>query len=203
MKHLQLPPTLKTASLDEIPNTVENQEWLKELEHAKIVQGYTLQPNEDAALPFKFYSEINIDNHNLWALFGVLAFTLPDEVSFIFNHADDEPTFSPYINKIEILELVSKYSNELSQDGLIEFGLTYQDSDLLAEVFVNKSKFIQYWGSDHQTFSNIMAEFKLSQVDGLNFIDEFPLVTTPLRLYDSSALETQALLEKLSELILR
>ena len=158
--------------------------------------------NEEAALPFKFYSEINIDNHNLWTLFGVLAFTLPDEVSFIFNHADDEATFTPYKNKNELLELISKYSKELSQDGLVEFGVIYHDNDLLAEVFVKKSKFIQYWGSNNQTFLNIMADFKLSQVDGLNFIDEFPLVTTPLRLYDPSALETQTLLENLSELSL-
>jgi hypothetical protein len=128
---------------------------------------------------FDFYSEININNDNLWTLFGVLAFTLPEQVSFIINEADEEPVFSPYSNRQELIETLTKYSKELSQDGLIEFGVVYQDEDSLIEVFVKKSKYIQYWGSDYQSFLSIMSEFKLSQIDNLNFIDEFPLVTTP------------------------
>lgn len=203
MKHLQLPPTLRTATIDEIPNTEENKEWLKEREVAKIIQGYTLETNENLELPFKFYSEINIDNPNLWELFWALAFTLPNEACFIFSHADEEPSFSPYTNKKELLGIVSNYSKELSQDGFIEFGIVYQDSNILEEVFVKKSKFIQYWGSDHQSFLDIMIDFELTQIHGLNFIDEFPLVTIPLNIHDPSVLETQILLENLRQQILR
>lgn len=37
MKQLELPKTLRTATIEEIPDTVENREWLQEIKDAKIV----------------------------------------------------------------------------------------------------------------------------------------------------------------------
>ena len=198
MKALELPPTLRTATLDEIPNTLENREWLLKRERAKIVQGYTYQPKPKPESIFDFYCEINIDNSKLWELFGVLLFTLPDEISFIYHHIDSDTTFSPYLNKLDIINTVSKYATELTQDGLLEFGAIYQSDTELIEVFVKKSKFIQYWGRNFVIFKNIMLEFGLEEIEDLNFLDEFPLVTTPLRLHDLTVLDTEELITTLN-----
>lgn len=197
MKQLELPKTLRIATIEEIPDTVENREWLKEIKDAKIVQGYTYQTKPTDDSPFEFYCEINIDNSRLWELFSVLICTMPDEISFIYNHVDSEPNFSPYLSRNKLIEILLKYQKEFSQDGLLEFGAIYQDETVLIEAFVKKYKYIQYWGNNLLTFKNIMSEFELNEIKDLNFLDEFPMVTVPLTLVDSTAIQTETLVTQL------
>src|ERR1022692_2530530 len=194
MTPLELPITIRTARIDELPYSDELSAKIEKRATAKIIEGYTFKENPTTELPFKFYSEINIDNSKLWTIFQVLLFTFPDNVSFIFGDSDVEPTYSDYSDKFEILDKLKKFETELTKDGFIEFGIVYHDESLLIETFVNRTKYIKYWGTDHETFNNIMLEFGLTKVDDLNFIDEFPFVTEPLTRHISSALPTSELI---------
>ncbi len=197
MKQLELPITIRTARIDELPYSDDLAERIQRRVSAKIVEGYTLKENPTTELPFKFYSEINIDNSKLWTLLNVLLFTFPDTVSFIFGHSDEEPTYSTYMDKSELLNKVGGLESELTQDGFIEFGVIYHDENLLVEIFVDKTKYIKYWGTDYETFNNIMLEFDLMKIDDLNFIDEFPLATEALTLFIPDAIPTSELIEQL------
>ena len=197
MTQLELPITIRTARIDELPYSDELSEKLKKRASAKIIEGYTFQENPTKELPFKFYCEININNSKLWTLFQVLLFTFPDNASFIFGASDAAPTYSDYSDKFVILDKLKQFETELTKDGFIEFGVMYHDENSLIEAFVDRTKYIKYWGIDKTTFNNIMTEFGLAQVDDLNFIDEFPLVTESLTSHISSAISTSDLIEHL------
>ena len=83
----------------------------------------------------------------------------------------------------------------MTQDGFLEFGIIYEGRNLLVETFVDKTKYIKYWGTDYETFKNIMLELNLNQIDDLKFIDEYPLTTEVLTLFVPNAISTSALIE--------
>lgn len=201
MKPLELPPTIRTARIDEV--TTPNEEVLKRLEareEATIVEGYTLQQNPDTNAAFRFFSEINIDNSRLWELFDALAQILPAEVCLLYGHVDDaQPAYGRYMPKDEMLQGLSAYRLELTQDGLIEFGAIYQDEEQLQEVFVKRAKYVQFWGVDEAPFRTVMQAFGLTRMEELNFIDDFPLATEPLRVHHPEAKDTEEVLKELEE----
>lgn len=126
---------------------------------------------------------------------------MPEEISFIYNHVDSEPNFSPYLSRNKLIEILLKYQKEFSHDGLLEFGAIYQDETVLIEAFVKKYKYLQYWGNNLSTFKNIISEFELNEIKDLNFLDEFPMVTVPLTLVDSTAIQTVTLVTQLYALL--
>jgi DNA-binding Lrp family transcriptional regulator len=200
MKPLALPPTIRTAHADEVTPNEEVLKRLKEREGATIVEGYTLQLNPSADIPFRFFSEINIDNHRLWSLFTALASLLPGEVSLIYHHIDDEPTYAPYKNKVQVLEQLAPFPLELTQDGLLQIGLIYQDEERLEEIFIKRAKYIQFWGADEEAFREVVSAFGLQEIEGLQFIDDFPLATEPLKRHHPNARETDDVLKELQGL---
>lgn len=200
MKPLELPPTIRTAKEEEV--TTPNEEVLKRIRaraEATIVEGYTLRENPDAGALFRFFSEINIDNSRLWELFTALVALLPTEASLIYGHIDDEPSYGRYLHKEEVLQKLAPYRLELAQDGLLEFGVIYQDEERLQEVFVKKAKYVQYWGVDEAPFRKVMQQFGLPETEGLQFIDDFPLATEPLRVHRPEAKETDEVVKALAE----
>lgn len=201
MKPLELPPTIRTARADEV--TTPNEEILKRLkarEEASIVEGYRLQQNPAAEAPFRFFSEINIDNSRLWDLFRALVNTMPAEVCLIYAHIDDEqPAYGRYMPQQEMLASLSAYQLELTQDGFLEFGVIYQDEKQLQEVYVKKAKYLQYWGVDEASFQKVMQVFGLREIEELHFIDDFPLATEPLKVHHPEARDTEEVLKGLQE----
>ena len=200
MKPLQLPPTIRTAGADEVTSNEEVLKRIKERESATIVEGYTLQQNPAANIPFRFFSEINIDNERLWSLFTALASLLPKDVSLIYHHIDEEPTYAPYKAKAEVLEQLASFQLELTQDGLLQVGLIYQDDERLEEVFIKRAKYLQFWGTNEEAFREVLATFGLQPVEGLQFIDDFPLATEPLKVHHPNARETDDVLKELQRL---
>lgn len=201
MKPLELPPTIRTARADEV--TTPNEEILKRLkarEEASIVEGYRLQQNPSADAPFRFFSEINIDNSRLWDLFRALVETMPAEVCPLYGHIDDEqPAYGQYMPKQGVLESLDRYQLELTQDGFLEFGVIYQDEEGLQEVFVKKAKYLQYWGVNEASFQKVMQAFGLREMEVLHFIDDFPLATEPLKMHHPEARDTEEVLKELQE----
>ncbi len=197
MKRLELPPTIRTPRPDEVPNDAEIASAISEAANANIVEGYILHteiPNDSL---YKFYAEVNVDNPRLWSLIESLLSLLPDEISFIFGHIDGEPLFSDYDIKENILNVISPYKKELSQDGFLEFGFIYQDEENLSEIFIKKPKYIQFWGTSLKPFREIMNKFLISETADLNFIDNYPLVTESLKHLFPEYTDTATIITKL------
>jgi hypothetical protein len=93
------------------------------------------------------------------------------------------------------------FKRELTQDGFLEVGVLYNDETMMEEVFIRSPKYLQYWGTDEERFRKTMEEFELFEVQTLNFIDEFPLVTEALRLHNAKAKETIEVLEHLGAIV--
>jgi len=194
---LEAPPTLRVPRIDEIPPNPEVFERLKVREAANIVEGFKLNLNTTHDLPFKFYSEININNSRLWTLFKALASHLPDMVSCIYNLYEEESTYSAYSERSEVLKLLCNYETELTQDCNLEFGLIFHTKEKLEEVFVSDSKFIKFWGCNEALFRQTMNEFQLSEIPNLNFFDEFPKVVEPLTSFNQNVKETGVVISEL------
>jgi hypothetical protein len=194
MRKLQLPTTIRTARVDELPSTEDNMEWIEESKTAKIIEGFIIKPNETKELPFDFFCEINVDNSKLWILFKDLLVTFPEEISFIFGHIDSEPNYGKYESKYKILNEIEKFETELTQDGFLEWGIIYHDETILKEVFIKRPKYIQFWGVDKVEFLKIMKKHSIEEINDLKFIDEYPLVTESLNLHNSKTIETSELI---------
>lgn len=199
MTQLELSKTIRTARIDELPATQENLEWIEERKVAKIVEGFVIKPNNTEELPFDFFCEINVDNSKLWKLFKDFFLMFPDEISFIFGHIDSEPNYSRYDDKFKILNQIEKFETELTQDGFLEWGIIYHDKNVLKEIFIKKAKYMQFWGIDKDEFLHIMKKNSIDEIEGLKFIDEYPLVTEALRLHNSETIETSELINHLEK----
>ena len=200
MRTLELPITIRTARIDELPSTQDNIDWIEESKTVKIVEGYILHKNETNELPFTFFAEINVDNSKLWELFKALLISFEEEICFIFGHIDNEPFYSKSRDKFEILNVIEKFQTELTQDGFLEFGIIYHDENKLKEVFVKKPKYIQFWGIDKNEFLAVMNSFSIYEVEDMKFIDEFPLVTEALRIHKENVIETSEMIDRLAEI---
>ncbi|WP_252764669.1 hypothetical protein [Flavobacterium sp. NRK F7] len=166
---------------------------------AKIVEGFKILSKdnnpEHEELAFNFYAEINIDNSRLWNLILELSKQLPDEISLIFNHLDCEPEYGKYSDKNRTLEFLAKYETEIISDTFIDIGMIFHSDSELIEIFVPESKYIKFWGVDQESFLESMDKFDLKEIDGIEFVDEYPKVREPLRLFNENATDSNELIE--------
>jgi len=202
-KTLEFPKTIRFLNEDEIPNNPSILKRWEESKTANIVQGYTFKlkenNSENESIGFDFFAEINIDNSNLWNLTVALSKTLPEVAAVLFGHIDFDLNYGNYEEKDSILKFINQYKKELTQDTFINFGLIYNDDESLVEIFIDESKYIKYWGVDEELFREIMNDFKLEEIENLEFIDEYPKVREVLTRFDENAIDSNLLIEKLSE----
>ncbi|HEY1165603.1 MAG TPA: hypothetical protein VGE90_10560 [Chitinophaga sp.] len=180
---LALPITIRIPTDDEISYRPDFDEILHKRRKARIQEGYTLGLNEAGPhrLPYRFQATINIDNNRLWDLFQALALTLPAKVCCAYGLSEDESATTGLLQKQFILNELEKYREELTQDCQLAFSLLFQTKEVLIELGVSESKYIRYWGVELERFKLLMQSFRLPAVKGLEFIDEYPKIVTPLR----------------------
>jgi len=201
---IELPKTIRPARLDEVPKNSIALERLQLIDNAKIDEGYTfklqeIDNKEHKEIPFDFYSEININNSRLWDLVVALTDLLPDVSALIIGYSESELIYCDYKPKNDLMDKLKKYKTELTEDAFLDWGIIYNDKESLTEIFVPDSKYVKFWGVDIDGFKTIMTKFDLSQVDNLEFIDEYPKVREPLRLFENSILNTNELINELKE----
>jgi len=200
-KTLELPETLRVPDIHEVPNDASIIERLRKRADANIVEGYTLKLKDDNPdnkdLPFEFYAEINVNNSKLWQLFLELTNLMPDEVSLISGHIDADASYGNYTDRLQAIEFLSIYKNEFITDVFIDFGLIHHTDKVLIEVFVDSSKYIQFWGINIEIFKATMQRFGLFEIENLEFVDEYPKVRTSLAFLDNTVTNTNELLELL------
>jgi hypothetical protein len=200
MVKLKLPKTLRLARLDEAPKNESILESIKASENNNIVEGYRLKNNPNLGYPYKFFAEINVDNDRLWSLFSKMMLSMPDYISLITSRKDDEisdAVYGDYQDKYELYNKIEKYERELTLDGFLQFGVIHQTKDYLEEIFVHNAKYIQYWGMDMDRFKRVMKDYSLYEVDNLEFIDSYPMVTKALFTFDPDVLQTEEILNQL------
>jgi hypothetical protein len=66
------------------------------------------------------------------------------EVAFLFGYIDFDLNYGNYEEKESILEFISQYQYELTQDAFISFGLIYNDDESLLKYLLMKVN-IKYW----------------------------------------------------------
>ncbi|MFC3161442.1 hypothetical protein [Chryseobacterium arachidis] len=200
---LEFPKTIRFLNRDEIPNNPSILKGWEESKTANIVQGYTFRLNknnpENKSIGFNFFAEINIDNSDLWSLVLSLSQTLPDVAAVLFGDIDFDLNYGNYEERDGILEFISQYKKELTQDAFISFGLIYNDDESLVEIFIDESKYIKYWGIDENFFREIMNDFGLKEIENLEFVDEYPKVREVLTRFDKAAVDSKTLIEIFSE----
>ena len=201
---LVLPKTIRFPEENEVPMNSSVLERLRESKNANIVPGYVFKLKDDNPdnidLPFEFYAEINIDNPQLWSLIITLSEeTLPANCALIFGYIDSEINYGFYENKFEILKYLEDYKTELIHDTLLIWGLIYHDNENLTEIYVDESKYLKYWGNNEEKFRNIMNQFNLSEIENLEFIDEYPKVRENINLHFENITETGELIETLRQ----
>lgn len=184
---LQLPPTIRLPHPDEMAHREDIYELLARRKKARIVQGYTLQPNTTRQLPFAFMAQINVNNPALWDLFLSLAEGFPNDLSCQYALAEEEITTTDIFPKSEVLEALSRYRQELAQDGTLAFGLVYHSREMLVEILVTSFKYIRHWGQDQPFFEQRMKRAGIERQASLEFIDEYPSVVDPLKKFLPSA----------------
>ena len=201
---IELPKTIRLARLDEVPKNSTALERLQLINNAKIEEGYTFKLNgsdneEHLEIPFKFYSEININNSRLWDLVISLTDLLPDASALIIGYSETEPNYCDYKPKNDLIANLKEYKTELTEDAFLEWGIIYNDKGSITEIFVPDSKYVKFWGVDIDGFKTIMTIFDLNQVDDLEFIDEYPKIREPLRLFENSIMDTNELIIELKK----
>jgi len=194
MRPLKLAPTISTPKPSNFSLNFDVSKRIKEREDANIVEGYIITQDVENNAIYKFYAEINIDNDRLWSLIKYIISGFQSDVALIYHHIDEEPSYGNYVDKYELINELGKYEVELAQDGFLKFGAIHHAEGFLEEVFVEKSKYIKYWGMDKETFTMVMEQFGLYPVKGLNFIDEYPMQTEVLSLHCENCLATGELL---------
>lgn len=178
---IELPLTIRAPRPDEMPRRADLAELLEKRKAARIVEGFTMQPNKTSQLPFSFYSAINVNNPRLWDLIEALLNVMPEEICLEYGLLEEEPVKTAYFPKGVVWQNLAPYRTELTQDGFIEFSLVACSSKALTEMKVTPAKYIIYCGSDKEGFLRCMADFQLSLVPDLAFIDEYPRITEPIK----------------------
>ena len=124
---------------------------------------------------------------------------LPNEVSLIFNHVDSEPNYGKYSDKTHTIEFLNNYKTKIISDTFIDIGIIFHSESELIEIFVPESKYLKFWGVDQELFLKIMDSFNLKEIDGIEFVDEYPKVREALRLFENDITESKELIELLKK----
>lgn len=80
-----------------------------------------------------------------------------------------------------LLDLFEPFEYYLVNDCFIQFGLAAQSQAELVEVFVTPTKYFQIWTNNAEIFKAIMNDYNIAPSENLQFINEFPRITIPLK----------------------
>ncbi|HEX5027018.1 MAG TPA: hypothetical protein VFV68_17175 [Agriterribacter sp.] len=184
---LQLPVTIRVPLPGEMPDRDDLEALLWKRQKARIEPGYKITLNSITQLRYTFQAEINIDNPKLWDLVLALSVLLPEEIYCEYGLHQEEVVTTAYMPKTKLLAELSKYKQELTQDGFLQFTLLSNTKTELLEIAVTESKYIRFSGSNKENFIQCMQSFDLPEIADLAFIDEYPSITEPLKKFVPTA----------------
>lgn len=184
---LELPVTVRIPLPEEMPHRPDIEELLLKRKKAVIAAGYKISPNTIRQLSFGFQAEININNSSLWNLMLALLHLLPEEICCEYGLHEDETVTTAYFPKAAVLQKISPYQQELTQDCALQLNLYAHTLNELTEIIITPAKYIRFSGSNEDGFLQCMRKFNLTEIPGIAFIDEYPKIVEPLRKFISTA----------------
>ena len=184
---LELPVTIRLPLPDEMPHRPDIEELLLKRKKAQITEGYKITPNTIRQLSYAFQAEININNSNLWNLMLALLALLPEEICCEYSADEEETITTEYFPQSLVLQKISAYRQELTQDCTLQLSLYAHTMNELTELIVTPAKYIRFSGSNKEGFLQRMRNFNLTEIPGIAFIDEYPKIIEPLRKFISTA----------------
>ena len=149
---------------------------LERIARAKITTGYRVK--DKLSGPFTSYVEGNVHADEVWRFVRELAVAiLPTVAAPIVGVKDDSPILGPYTTRTAALEVFKPFVDDLQNDGLLEFGLIFQQGDRTEEVFVSSVKFLKVWTSQLPLVRAVLEANGIPEVPALDFIDNYPRVS--------------------------
>lgn len=177
---------VRLALKEELPGPSARQDelWAR-IQSASIHSGFTLRATQDAA--FRYYAEANIHAHDIWSTFRDLCGALLlKQGALLLSFKDDDPAWITEAPVADILSALESHKDQLTHDGYVQFGIVCQNDDGVSEVLVAPTKFFKVWFNDDRAFTAQMAAHDIPRAQSLQFLDQYPHVTT--RLADGRAL---------------
>jgi hypothetical protein len=178
---LEFPDGVRLAKLEEIPGSEpERSAGWERVRQAHIVPGFTVT---DSLSDHRFghFAEINVNASQIWALFRDLcAGLLSDPATLIASDVDTEPRHVLGGELAKVLNALEIYQYQLAHDGFLQFGLLNDRVEGISEVLVTPTKHFKVWLNNIERFRSIMNDHKISERTKMEFIDEYPRVTTRL-----------------------
>ncbi|MHB1922115.1 MAG: hypothetical protein ACYCOO_07745 [Chitinophagaceae bacterium] len=199
---LELPPTLRFPLPHELSHRTDLERELDPAHSPGWREGYRLIPNKTLQLPFKFSAEININNSRLWKLVLALSDHLPEQICCEYGLEDEQGRTTGYFPKSWVIQSLSLFQDELTQDGSLWFSLLSLSREALIEIKVTSTKYLQCSLNNSRTFIQGMEEFKLPERKDLVVRDEFPLIVEPLKLFLPDSRSPQVILSLLDRTFL-
>ena len=177
---LVFPDGIRLAHASELPGPEsERVAALERIQSANIAAGYQITEAVDAR--FSHYAEANVDAPRAWAVFRDLCEALlGHSATLLLGHVDDDPTPVGTVDTAELLALLEPHQYQLMHDGWTQFGLLDQRHGQLNEVFIAPTKHFKVWLCDAGRFRAVMEAHAVPSAGVLEFIDQYPRVTTPL-----------------------
>jgi hypothetical protein len=178
---LVFPDGVRLALKHEIPGS-ESQRlaaWTR-VESAKIAPGYIIRASNDHR--FSRYAEINVDAPHIWSLFVSLCHgLLGSNATLVASEEDGELRSLGSASVPLLISVLERHRYQLVNDGFLKFGLYTDEDGSITEVVIAPTKHFEVWFSDETCFRSIMKEHGLSEDDQIEFLDQYPHMTFPLR----------------------
>jgi len=179
MAFYKLPIGIRIPKDNEYPNEYDVKSINDKRNSANIVEGFIIE--KVSGEKFSYFVEVNIDADKIWDIFCNLSSKLIDDVAYgILGFKDGEPILSRFTEKEKLINIFEKYKFELTNDGYLEFGIAYYDENTLNEIYISSFKYMKIWTTRKELLVDILNNFRIKQVDNLQFIDEFPVVSEAL-----------------------
>ncbi|MCR3761927.1 hypothetical protein KYB31_23430 [Clostridium felsineum] len=179
MNLYKLPLGIRIPRNDEYPNGYDIDSINNKRNLANITEGFKI--TEVKGEKFSYYATINIDVDKIWDVFCSLTSSLIDDIAYgIIGFKDEKPILSKFASIERVIEVFRKYKFELTNDGYLQFGIANYDDNSLNEIFVTSFKYMTIWTNNKEQLVETLNSFGIRQVENLQFIDEFPVVSEAL-----------------------
>jgi hypothetical protein len=196
---LVFPDGVRLARLDELPGPeparIEASERIKS---ANICPGFCAKSSDDAR--FSIYAEANVDAPHIWNVFVSLSKTLlGDNSSLLIGNIDEQlSSVGPFLTS-SLLELLGPHRYQLTNDGLIQFGLIDERHESIVEILLTPTKHFMVWANDENALRTAFTRHGVGEVAKLRFLDEFPRTIESLSPGNGVTLRAEELVQLLRD----
>ena len=175
----RLPLGIRIPKDNEYPEGYDVKSINDKRSSVNIIEGFIIK--EVSGEKFSHYAEVNIDADKVWEVFCELTNKLFGEIVYgIIGFKDEEPTLSEFTEKERIIDIFKNYKFELINDGYLEFGMANYNENSLNQIFISSFKYMKIWTTKKEVLVETLNNFGIKQIENLQFIDEFPIVSEAL-----------------------